>query len=344
MTNKANKTRSGSSKLDPSDLPSTKPRSVSSTNKGDSPERHKPRLSTPVKSDSPTDKRMIALKVKPKDESALPEPWLLTELTEEQKEKINLFRNGPAAEFITPEDDDLQIVRWLTARKWDITESSKMFIESKKWRKTENMDAISEWIQNIKPYKFLTEYFPCSIIPEKQCPPIRTRDGYLVVYESVTEMHADILDIVNLDDMVKFHLYCQELVSKSLRRLLAEEKSGTYAGIVFVQDLISLTISHLCRSNYQMFQVFTTFDSANYPESIRRIFFINAPPVFTMAWKVAKNFVDPNTLKKTVILGNDFQKELLAVLPPESIPKVYGGTLDWKVTGGGPIKGLKKFT
>jgi len=350
---KANKTRSGNSaKLDPADIPATKPRSVSSTNKSESPEPHKPRLSTPVKSESPPadSKRIVVPKfgvlpaaAKPK-EDIIPEPWLLNELTEEQKEKINFFRNGPAAEAITPEDNDLQIVRWLTARKWDITESSKMFIESKKWRKTENIDTISEWIQNIKPYKFLIDYFPCSFIPEKRCPPLRTRDGYLVIYESITEMHPDILDIVDLDDMVKFHLYIQELVSKELKRLLVEEKNDSYAGVVYVQDLATLTMSHLCRSNYHMFQVFTSFDAANYPETIRRVFMINAPSIFTMAWKVAKNFLDPNTIKKIVILGNDYQKELLSVIPPESLPKAYGGTLDFKVTGGGPIKGIKKFT
>jgi len=162
--------------------------------------------------------------------------------------------------------------------------------------------------------------------------------------KKVVDMHPDILDIVDLDDMVKFHLYIQELVSKTLRKIHEEEKNNTYAGVVYVQDLASLTMSHLSRANYHMFQVFSTFDAANYPETLRRVFMINAPSIFTMAWKVAKNFVDPNTIKKIVILGNDFQKELSAVIPPESVPKVYGGTLDYVLTGGGSIKGVKKFT
>jgi len=308
------------------EAPTNKPRSLSA--KLGSPEIHKPRIS--------------ANKSKKTDEVLLAEPWVLSEFTEEEREKIIQFRIGPAAAFITPEDTDLQIVRWLIARKWDINESSKMFIESKKWRQNENIDLISEWIQNIKPFKFLSNYWPNSILPGKNSPKLRTHDGYMVVYENLAEVHPDILDIVSLDDMVKFHLYIQELYTQELKSI-SEEKNDSYAGIVFVYDLSSLTMPHLSRGNYNMFQVFNSYSANNYPETLRRVFLINAPPIFTLSWKVAKKFLDPVTIKKIVILGNDYKKELLSVIPAESLPKAYGGTLDYLPAGGGPIKGIKKF-
>jgi len=339
-----NKPRSASARAE-SPEGVNKPRSASkieesghkrSASNKDIPDTHKPRNSATKGSKTKNEEE--------KTEEPIYMPWLLSELTEEKREKILLFRNGPAAEYISPEDNDLQIVRWLVARKWDLTESSNMFIESKKWRKTENMDSISEWIKNIKPFKFLSDYWPISILPEKNAPKIRTHDGYLVIYERLTEMHPDILDIIALDDMVKFHLYIQELCSKELRRLINEEKSDTYAGIVYVYDLSSLTLSHLSRANYHMFQVFNSFDANNYPETLRRVFLINAPSIFTMCWKVAKKFLDPVTIKKIVILGNDYLQELLTIIPAESIPKAYGGTLDFLPPGGGSIKGIKKFS
>jgi len=165
----------------------------------------------------------------------------------------------------------------------------------------------------------------------------------MVVYENLAEVHPDILDIVSLDDMVKFHLYIQELYTQELKSI-SEEKNDSYAGIVFVYDLSSLTMPHLSRGNYNMFQVFNSYSANNYPETLRRVFLINAPPIFTMSWKVAKKFLDPVTIKKIVILGNDYKKELLSVIPAESLPKVYGGTLDYLPAGGGPIKGIKKFS
>jgi len=201
-----------------------------------------------------------------------------------------------------------------------------------------------DWVQNIKSFTFLSTYWPVSILPEKQAPRLLTNDGHLVVYERLTEMHPDILDIVSLDDMIKFHLYVQELVSREQKRLHTEEKNGTYAGVVYVYDLVSLTLSHLSSDNYNMFKIFNHYDADNYPETIRRVFLINSPSVFTIGWKVAKKFLDPITIQKIVILGTDYQDELCKVIPPDCIPKAYGGTLDFLPSGGGSIKGIKKFT
>jgi len=274
----------------------------------------------------------------------IPHPLILEDLSAEQLEKIKLFRNGSAAAFIRADDNDLQIARWLIARKWDVNEASSMYIASMKWREEQKIDTISEWIQNIKPFKFLSDYWPVSIIPEKKSPLLRTSDGYLVIYERLTEVHPDILDIISLDDMIKFHLYIQELCAKEQRRLMFEEKAGSYAGIVFVYDLSSLTIAHLSPANYNMFQQFNLYDSNNYPETLRRVFLINSPSIFTMGWKVAKKFLDPETIKKIVILGSDYKTELQKEIPPESIPRAYGGQLDFLVSGGGSIRGIKKFT
>jgi len=177
---------------------------------------------------------------------------------------------------------------------------------------------------------------------KKKSPILRTKDGYLVIIERLTEIHHDILDIVSVDDMIKFHLYMQELGAKELKKIL-DDKKETYAGIVYIYDLSSLTLSHLSPSNYNLFQEFNTIDANNYPEVVRRVFLINAPAVFTMGWKVAKKFVDPATIKKIEILGNDYQKELMKIIPPESLPKAYGGELDFLPAGGGSIKGIKKF-
>jgi len=225
----------------------------------------------------------------------------------------------------------------------DVSEASKMFIESKKRRKEEKVDTIFEWVTSIKPFKFLSTYWPISILPEQKAPRLRTYDGYLVVYERLTEMHPDILDVVSVDDMIKFHLYIQELVAKETRRICAEEKPGTYGAVVYVYDLVSLTLSHLTRANHNMFEKFNVCDANNYPENVRRVYLINSPAVFTVGWKVAKKFLDPVTIKKILILGSDYQPELTKVIPPECLPKSLGGTLEYNVTGGGSIKGIKKF-
>jgi len=134
--------------------------------KRDSKNSHQDR----VKEDPPERKNS---KVHDKDKphsDPVPKPWLMEDYNEEQLEKIKQFRTATGDE-LSPEENDLQLVRWLVARKWDVNDASKMYIESKKWRKTKKIDTITEWIQDLKSFKFLTDYWPISIIPEKNLHP-----------------------------------------------------------------------------------------------------------------------------------------------------------------------------
>ena len=53
---------------------------------------------------------------------------------------------------------------------------------------------------------------------------------------------------------------------------------------------------------------------------------INAPWVFTFAWKIVTTFLDPGTLAKISIVGSDYQESLIKVMEKDQIPQEYGGT------------------
>jgi len=234
-------------------------------------------------------------------ETNLPAPWKIENFTEEKLWKIKAFREGPASEYIKPDQNDFDIARWLVARKWDLDASTKMFIDSMKWRQNEKIDTICEWITKLHSYKLLSKYWPNSIIPEKHIHRFRTIDGYQVIYERLTAVTPQILQIVSLQDLKYFHIYTQELSSIERKKILSEEKdSSEYASTVYIQDLQDLTISHLSKHNFQMMNVFTDCDSLNYPETVRKVYIINAPSAWALGWKVSKGFLDPSTMKKSL--------------------------------------------
>jgi len=216
-----------------------------------------------------------------------------------------------------------------------------MNVNAMKWREKENIDTITEWITKTRHFKFLSEYWPISILPEKQTPRLRTYDGYPIVYEHLSLMSPHILNVVSKEEMMNFHFYLQELTSIERHKILKEKGGDTYAATVFIQDLSGLAMSHLTGPTYNMVHVFTTCDSNYYPETVRRVYLINAPSVFTVGWKIAKKLIDPTTLEKVVILGTNFKDELRKVIPPESLPIEYGGELDYRPSGGGSIKEVK---
>lgn len=82
----------------------------------------------------------------------------------------------------------------------------------------------------------------------------------------------------------------------------------------------------------------------NYPELLYRSHFVRVPWVFNTLWAFVKGMIDPNTLKKVTMNGNDYMGKLLEDLPLTSIPKRLGGTYEgyntafaFDVTEAGPF-------
>ena len=65
-----------------------------------------------------------------------------------------------------------------------------------------------------------------------------------------------------------------------------------------------------------------------YPERLGKLYIINAPWGFSGAFSVVKKFLDPVTVGKIHILGSGYQKELLAQIPKENLPKQFGGSCE----------------
>jgi hypothetical protein len=65
-----------------------------------------------------------------------------------------------------------------------------------------------------------------------------------------------------------------------------------------------------------------------YPERLGRLYIINAPWGFSTVFSVVKGWLDPVTVEKIHVLGGGYQKEILAQVPAENLPKIFGGSCD----------------
>lgn len=64
----------------------------------------------------------------------------------------------------------------------------------------------------------------------------------------------------------------------------------------------------------------------HYPERLGKLYIINAPWGFSSVFSVVKGFLDPVTVSKIHVLGSGYQSELLAQVPKENLPKLFGGS------------------
>jgi hypothetical protein len=60
--------------------------------------------------------------------------------SDEQKMILVEFKQGDAGPFIKPGTHDIELFRWLVARKWNVANATEMFVASMKWRQKYNVD------------------------------------------------------------------------------------------------------------------------------------------------------------------------------------------------------------
>eukprot|EP00057_Strongylocentrotus_purpuratus_P006351 XP_011660825.1 PREDICTED: SEC14-like protein 2 [Strongylocentrotus purpuratus] len=67
----------------------------------------------------------------------------LEDLTESHKEKLKKFKEN-VADILKPEHNDVLLLRFLRARKFDLNKTEVMFRNDVTWRKENNIDTILE--------------------------------------------------------------------------------------------------------------------------------------------------------------------------------------------------------
>jgi len=62
-----------------------------------------------------------------------------------------------------------------------------------------------------------------------------------------------------------------------------------------------------------------------------RLHVINAQWTIKIVWKIVKKVVDPLTVLKFVVCGDDFPQDLYKLIDPNNLEKRFGGNLEDKV-------------
>ncbi|CAH9102576.1 unnamed protein product [Cuscuta epithymum] len=84
-------------------------------------------------------------------------------------------------------------------------------------------------------------------------------------------------------------------------------------------------MSHFSKQAKEMFKKIQKIDSSYYPETLHRLFIINAGPGFKLLWAAIKRFIENRTLVKIKVLGKDYLSDLLEDIDPSNLPKFFGG-------------------
>jgi len=260
-------------------------------------------------------------------------------LNDEQKAKLEEFK-AQVKDCTRPYHDDGELTRWLVAREWDLKKAVAMFTESMKWRTKEGIDTILETCPQTNEYfEILNDYWPHSVLSTRR---YFTRDGWPVMYEKFGALDLDMVDIMPLSDLIQFHMYTIEKVEEERRK--AVEKHGFSMGFTLIQDLEGLGLDHIGPNGVKVFKTIAKIDQDNFPEGLRKVYFVNTPKIFQVGWKLVKSAIDDGVVAKFNFFGGqeEYLPELRKVMTDENIPEEYGGKAHVELKPGGSVKKYKK--
>ncbi|EJT97439.1 CRAL/TRIO domain-containing protein [Dacryopinax primogenitus] len=287
-------------------------------------------------------------------------PFVFT-LSEKQQAALQAFKSvleGKGA-YVPPNEegskasvDDLMLVRFLKARRWEPQAAATQFFATLEWRKKHQVDTL-----------YRDEVVPEEYESWKQTYPkfVGRRDRHgnpLYVYKLSVLTSGVLKELGKVPEEVRYrrivalyellhNLAFPLCLSVPIHPPLLPPGSLPHSSpeppaplaphtIRLIQnttiiDFSGTSLGSMFSFRHHLAQA-STLAQANHPETLGSIFVFGAPGWWGTVWGWIKNWFDEQTRAKVHILpaGQRGVEELLRFVPRENLPKTYGGELAWE--------------
>ncbi|KAI8349238.1 CRAL-TRIO domain-containing protein [Mortierella sp. GBAus27b] len=277
-----------------------------------------------------------------------------------QVEALNNFRAllGPDNEKF----DDAELMRFITARSYDINGAKTQLLASIEWRKTNKVDdlpvpgsnnsngvmyGVRGWHSvpdaniesgqpNVPEHAVrLQKYMGGSCLHKWD------KEGRPIYIERMGQHNVKgLAKNVTTAELVDYHIRCSEFVHQTIMPE-CEERFGTDDKIIdketVIFDCTGMGFHQLHMEGLNMLRSLTDMDQKAYPERLGKLFIVNSPTLFVKIYSMIKKWLDPGVIEKIHILGKDYKSILLKHIDEENLPDFLGGTCTCSHMPGGCV-------
>eukprot|EP01090_Pellita_catalonica_P004161 TRINITY_DN13_c0_g1_i1.p1 TRINITY_DN13_c0_g1~~TRINITY_DN13_c0_g1_i1.p1 ORF type:complete len:380 (+),score=104.78 TRINITY_DN13_c0_g1_i1:75-1214(+) len=232
--------------------------------------------------------------------------------------------------------DEWTTIRFLKARKFVIEDAYEMLTNHLKWREENGVNDILETAPKEINFKNLEKYWPGMYAGvDKQ--------GIPIWIDRLTQIDPEsFLTSVPMSSIINYHIYTTEKAMRKKMEISASKKENCYAGVV-IEDMDGFGKKHMTSACIDLFKQINAINEANYPECLKAFFCINSPMMVSVAYKLVKSFIDPETRKKVFVLGAKYTDEVLEYVNADQLLEEYGGKYTaQKLKGGGIYSDFRK--
>ncbi|CAH9120017.1 unnamed protein product [Cuscuta europaea] len=134
-----------------------------------------------------------------------------------------------------------------------------------------------------------------------------------------------LLKVTTIERFLKYHVSEQEKTLNLRYPACSLAANKFIASTTSILDVKDVGMSHFSKQAKEMFKKIQKIDSSYYPETLHRLFIINAGPGFKLLWAAIKRFIENRTLVKIKVLGKDYLSDLVEDIDPSNLPKFLGG-------------------
>lgn len=241
-------------------------------------------------------------------------------LTSEQQGALELLKIQLQSENQFKEDrhDDYLLLRFLRARRFDVTKSKTMLLDCEKWRQSFGVDELVRSfdfpeLDDVK--KYYPQYYHST-----------DKVGRPIYIEHLGKLDLkQLLNVTTMERMHQKHVYEYEVLI-NYRMPACEKKAGVHIEqSCTILDLKGVSLWAFGQVASFVKQI-SSIAQDYYPEMLGKMFIINAPMLFSGVWSVVKPLLDEVTVSKIMILGSSYQSTLLEYIDKENLPEALGGS------------------
>jgi len=244
-----------------------------------------------------------------------------TELNQAQYDALQQWKQNLTSQNVLPNFDnydDLFLLRFLRARKFDLEKTMEMFKKFLNWRIEMKVDELllSFEIDNLVQIKKL---YPHGYHKTDKI----GRPVYIELYNETKV--KELFKITTEEKMVKYYIKQYERQIKYIFPACSAVVKRPVEQSCTILNAKGIGITSLFGPIKGFVKLASDIGQDYYPEMLGKMTIINVGFLFRAVWSLVKSFIDPKTEAKISLLGGSYETALLALVDEQNLPQRLGG-------------------